>query len=457
MKVSIIIPCYNQSHFLHDAIESAINQTYKNIEIIVVNDGSHDSTSEVAKRYEGVKLIEKENGHLSSARNAGIKVATGKYILPLDADDKIDPEFITKTIDYLEYYDIVSTWLQTFGNESKQWGSKNLEPVYQNFRHNNQINCCSLFKKSVWQELNGYDENMKQGFEDWDLWRRASRQGYKIRIVPEYLFFYRKHGRSMFAEAQEKRAFLIDFMNKKESSTGKLIDIVYPLGKGSINGNNELKFSLRSVEKHLTGYRNIFVIGEFPRWGNQNIKYIKCGETLQKSLNILEKIKIACLDERITDDFLFMNDDHIFLENCDAVTYPYYYSDYDKKKILQDRLPIDYYVKMINDTEKLLPGFKYYDIHKPIVINKSKFLDVYNKVLFHSYEHGLLIKSVYCNMSGIKGIAKKDCILRTKEDGNGISKVTNGHELFSFHDDAVCPVFIDFLDKNYPIKSIYEA
>jgi glycosyltransferase involved in cell wall biosynthesis len=81
-KVSIVIPCYNQAHFLPDAIESAINQTYKDIEIIVVNDGSNDSTSEVAKRYKEVRLIEKENGHLSSARNAGIKAAKGTLILP---------------------------------------------------------------------------------------------------------------------------------------------------------------------------------------------------------------------------------------------------------------------------------------------------------------------------------------------------------------------------------------
>ena len=85
-KVSIIIPCYKQAHFLAEAIESALAQDYDNFEVIVVNDGSPDNTSEVAKRYP-VSLIEQENKGLSAARNAGIKASTGSWILPLDADN----------------------------------------------------------------------------------------------------------------------------------------------------------------------------------------------------------------------------------------------------------------------------------------------------------------------------------------------------------------------------------
>ena len=100
-KVSIIIPVYNHAQWLPDAISSALNQTVP-CEVIVVNDGSPDNTSEVAKMFD-VKLIEKENGGLSSARNAGIKEATGEWILTLDADDKIAPDFVEKCLQIHRY------------------------------------------------------------------------------------------------------------------------------------------------------------------------------------------------------------------------------------------------------------------------------------------------------------------------------------------------------------------
>lgn len=107
-KVSIIIPCYNQAQYLPDAVESVVNQTYKDWECIIVNDGSPDNTSKAARKlmakYHDRRIIflEKENGGLADARNFGIKNSHGKYILPLDADDKIHPEILQKTVTLLE-------------------------------------------------------------------------------------------------------------------------------------------------------------------------------------------------------------------------------------------------------------------------------------------------------------------------------------------------------------------
>src|SRR3990167_3316509 len=86
MKISIIIPSYNQQDYLADAIESALNQTVKAHEIIIINDGSLDHSLEIANKYP-VKIIDQTNRGLPSARNTGILNATGDYILPLDADD----------------------------------------------------------------------------------------------------------------------------------------------------------------------------------------------------------------------------------------------------------------------------------------------------------------------------------------------------------------------------------
>ena len=211
-KVSIVIPCYNYANWLPEAIESALNQTYKNIEVIVVNDGSTDNTNEVAKRY-SVGLIEKINGGLGSARNTGIRIATGYYILPLDADDKINPSYIEKTIGV---DDIVSTWLKEFGDSSEELHPMD-NPQINDFIETNRINYCSLYKKEIWEKIGGYDECelMRNGFEDWDFWLRAAKAGYHITVVKEPLFFYRKHGNSLLNKAISKCEELKSYILKK--------------------------------------------------------------------------------------------------------------------------------------------------------------------------------------------------------------------------------------------------
>ena len=92
--ISVIIPAFNAEEFIKRSIESVINQSYKNLEIIVVNDGSKDKTCEIVKQYNNVKLLNKENGGLCSARNFGVKHATGKYVVLLDADDYYEPDFV---------------------------------------------------------------------------------------------------------------------------------------------------------------------------------------------------------------------------------------------------------------------------------------------------------------------------------------------------------------------------
>ena len=89
--VSVVIPCYNQAHFLGEAIESVLKQTYKHFEIVVVDDGSTDNTSEVARRYSGIRCIEQANQGLSAARNTGIRESKGEYLVFLDADDRLRP------------------------------------------------------------------------------------------------------------------------------------------------------------------------------------------------------------------------------------------------------------------------------------------------------------------------------------------------------------------------------
>ena len=198
-KVSIVIPCYNQAQYLSDAIGSALAQTYKDIEVIIVNDGSTDNTPEVAGSYP-VVLINQENRGLSGARNSGVHAATGVWILPLDADDMIRPEYIAKTIGKADF---VTVDVQEFGDRNNLWRLGNdFSPAA--FSTSNRAVCCSLYRKRVWESIGGYDENMKMGYEDWDFNLRCSYAGFGMVRVPEPLLQYRKHGRSMVDDATEK-------------------------------------------------------------------------------------------------------------------------------------------------------------------------------------------------------------------------------------------------------------
>src|SRR5215212_1699019 len=100
--VSVVIPCYNQAHFLGEAIESVLAQSYPNFEIVVVDDGSTDDTSEVAAYYPGVRLVRQENKGLSGARNVGLARSEGEYLVFLDADDRLLHEALEAHLEHLK-------------------------------------------------------------------------------------------------------------------------------------------------------------------------------------------------------------------------------------------------------------------------------------------------------------------------------------------------------------------
>lgn len=135
--VSIIIPCYNQAQYLEEAVESVIGQTYPNIEIIIVNDGSLDNIQEVAlklqkKHPKKIYILKQKNSGLHAARNSGIRQASGLYIIPLDADDKLDNQTITKCKKTMLKYDadIVYFGYTSFGVKI---GTNKWKPFHESF------------------------------------------------------------------------------------------------------------------------------------------------------------------------------------------------------------------------------------------------------------------------------------------------------------------------------------
>ena len=208
--VSVVIPCYNQAQYLAEAVESVIAQTYPHWEIVIVNDGSPDQTNLVAQRLilqhpeRKIRLIEKVNGGLSDARNAGIGHARGELILPLDADDKIAPTFLTKTVAVLQVHPEIAIaytdWVY-FGAQTGRRAAIDYD-FKQMCTKENLFTCTSLFRRKAWEVTGGYNPNMTKGVEDWDFWISCGEKGFIGQRISEPLFFYRAKDVSMIHTLQ---------------------------------------------------------------------------------------------------------------------------------------------------------------------------------------------------------------------------------------------------------------
>ena len=197
--VSIIIPCYNQAQFLNETVDSVLSQTYKKIEIIIVNDGSPDNVEIEANiiinknPQKNIKILNKINGGIASARNYGIQHSKGEFILPLDADDKIHPEMIEKCLSLLlENPDIsiAYTDYEHFGDVeiTVQTSEYNFDVLYsEKCLHT----ATAVYKKQAWIDAHGYNENMIWGMEDWEFWINCGKNNHKGKRIPEPLFYYR--------------------------------------------------------------------------------------------------------------------------------------------------------------------------------------------------------------------------------------------------------------------------
>ena len=216
VKVSIVIPCYNQGQYVEESVQSCLEQTYQDIEIIVVNDGSTDEeTNRFLSNYERpkTKVITTKNQGLAMARNTGIAAATGDYILPLDADDKIAPTYIEKAVKILDdnkNIGIVYCDAEFFGAQQGPW--KLLEYKFSTQLNGNCIFCTSLFRKSDWEKVGGYKKEMKYGWEDYEFWLSLIEKGCEVYKIPEVLFYYRQHETASMLKKidEEKQKYLCD-------------------------------------------------------------------------------------------------------------------------------------------------------------------------------------------------------------------------------------------------------
>lgn len=223
VDVSVIMPCYNDGKYLYDAVLSALNSTYSNIEIIIVNDGSFDNTKEVGtllqERFQNVRYFEQENQGPAAARNYGIKQSLGEFILPLDADDKISTGYIAiaqKVLNNNNQIKVVYSEAEFFGNKNGKWDLPEFSRSL--LARKNMIFCSGMYRKVDFLSCGGYSEELIGGWEDWEFWISMLKNEGEIYKIPKVHFFYRikslANSRRKKTNRKIKKA-TIDFINSK--------------------------------------------------------------------------------------------------------------------------------------------------------------------------------------------------------------------------------------------------
>ena len=210
-RVSVVIPVWNAGKLLRDALNSIAAQTYRDVETIIVDDGSTDATTrdvldEAAGRTD-TTVIRTENRGPAAARNAAIAQASGTYVLPLDADDTLAPSFLARTTTVLDAepnVGICFTWVGLTGGHHGVWRTGEFSA--QALVGRCTLPVTALYRRALWDDVGGYDESFTEGSEDWDFWLGAVARGWTARGLPEVLMYYRRSATSRERRARGREA-----------------------------------------------------------------------------------------------------------------------------------------------------------------------------------------------------------------------------------------------------------
>ncbi|MBQ4133498.1 MAG: glycosyltransferase [Desulfovibrionaceae bacterium] len=209
--VSVIIPCHNYGHYLRECVESVLMQTMTDWEIIIVDDGSTDNTPEVGAKIlkdfpsHKIRFLSQPCQGIVQPRNRGVTLAKGEFILPLDADDLIAPTFLEKTVAVLktdESLGYVSTRALFFGDSNKIWPMEPFVPLA--LLVTNQQGNTTLYRKSMWKDVGGYEKEMIYGYMDWEFWIQCTKAGWVGRQLEEPLYLYRRKSNSVVMKAKKR-------------------------------------------------------------------------------------------------------------------------------------------------------------------------------------------------------------------------------------------------------------
>ncbi|MDR2891465.1 MAG: glycosyltransferase family 2 protein [Deltaproteobacteria bacterium] len=205
--ITAVVPYYNMGRYIADAVNSLLNQTWQDLDIIVVNDGSDEENTRALQQFEDnprIKNIYQENRGGQIARSNGYRMAEGKYVIFLDADDTFESTFAEKAVAILETNQdicLVSCLGRFFGDRN---GINKRQPyTVENILAGRSHSGAGMFRKSDWESMPGKDSNLPYG-QDWDFWVSMIARGKKAYRIEEFLYNYRRHGDSIISRRRSR-------------------------------------------------------------------------------------------------------------------------------------------------------------------------------------------------------------------------------------------------------------
>jgi glycosyltransferase involved in cell wall biosynthesis/GT2 family glycosyltransferase len=270
--VSVIIPCYNYGDVVCRAVKSVQQQTYSNVEIIVVNDGSTDDITLNALgkiKNSGITVVHQVNKGLAGARNSGFEVSKGDFLFFLDNDDILHPRAIELLVACLQSdnnVDFVYSEIYYFGNiqEYFVWRPQTFNPYNLIWSNHPTLSC--LIRRHAHESVGGFAENMKYGWEDWEYWLKLSANGFTGRLLELPLYYYWRHGNTMAHSAIEKAEYSInqliknnpiaysaEYINTQKKKWSPVVTII-------LNDTPGLTKQLNTLEQQTLSDKEIIVI-----------------------------------------------------------------------------------------------------------------------------------------------------------------------------------------------------
>jgi len=234
------------------------------------------------------------------------------------------------------------------------------------------------------------------------------------------------------------------------------MDIVYINQKNHYK-NNELRYSLRSIERNISNYDNVFIVGYKPDFVSDNVIHIPADDKYNnRATNIMTKVLLAAENEKVSKDFMLLNDDYFIMKPMDCYTYPYYWKC-DLAHTIQ--IQRNEYQQHVIPTYKALLDRKLptknFDTHKPIVYNKDLFQEIVSQYDWN-IPYGFILRSIYCNTLGIEGVEKLDDKINHSHIPDTWKRITANLDCFSIGDQSANDYLWSFLNKEFPEPSKYE-
>ena len=445
--VSIVIPVYNGANYVAEAIESALKQTYKNIEIIVVNDGSTDNTEKIVKKYgDKIRYFYKENGGVASALNLGIKNMKGEYFSWLSHDDVYYPNKIERQIEELKNIDkdnILYSGFELINDKSEFLYAWEIASKNEYRKLNNSfyalllsgLNGCSLLiPKKAFYEVDFLNEDLKCT-QDYDLWFKIFKNGYKIKYMPEVLLQYRIHEsqdtkrklKSVIEEGNKLWIYMIS--NLSEDDYKDIFYNEYSLLK--LLKNNLIPLHYDGVVKFVDERLNILEI--------ENKKYYELNNKISIIVNLLESYSNI---NEIIDSIIAQKYDNIEIifitnENIDYLIKDLKYLEKIKYKVLNS--------SSIENILDYIEGDFIQFINNGDILIENKF-----KIQLEEFIKEPSIDILYCNYCYIKNNKKH----YNKEKSLIINDLKQFENILYLWNNPIYIPLCSMLIKKYSLKNI---